>query len=101
MGLFGRRNKDTTATATNGGHEKRGQRWGSDRTRRPMFDMDSGNFNRRPSFGQWLKFTWVDILTMIAMGAVGLGVYEANPAPSRSFPVTFTDGEIVYPEFAY
>jgi membrane-associated phospholipid phosphatase len=48
-----------------------------------------------------LKFTWVDILTMIAMGAVGLGVYEAKPAPSRSFPVTFTDGEIVYPEFAY
>jgi membrane-associated phospholipid phosphatase len=38
---------------------------------------------------------------MIAMGAVGLGVYEAKPAPSRSFPVTFTDGEIVYPEFAY
>lgn len=48
-----------------------------------------------------LKFTWVDILTMAAMGAVGLGVYEAHPAPSRSFPVTFSDGEIVYPEFAY
>ncbi|KAJ9497788.1 hypothetical protein H2202_006821 [Exophiala xenobiotica] len=101
MGLFGRRNKNTPVAPTNGGQEKRGQRWGSDRTRRPMFDMDSGNFNRRPSFGQWLKFTWVDILTMIAMGAVGLGVYEAKPAPSRSFPVTFTDGEIVYPEFAY
>lgn len=38
---------------------------------------------------------------MAAMGAVGLGVYEANPAPSRSFPITFRDGEIVYPEFAY
>jgi membrane-associated phospholipid phosphatase len=38
---------------------------------------------------------------MAAMGAVGLGVYEAHPAPSRSFPVTFVDGEVVYPEFAY
>lgn len=28
-------------------------------------------------------------------------VYTARPAPSRSFPVTFADGEIVYPQFAY
>lgn len=28
----------------------------------------------RPSFGQWLKYTWLDILTMAAMGAIGLGV---------------------------
>lgn len=48
-----------------------------------------------------LKFTWLDLLTMAAMGAIGLGVYEAHPAPSRSFPVTFSDGEIVFPEFAY
>lgn len=38
---------------------------------------------------------------MAAMGAVGLGVYTADPAPSRSFPITFQDGEIVYPQFAY
>jgi len=38
---------------------------------------------------------------MAAMGAVGLGIYNADPAPSRSFPITFRDGEIVYPEFAY
>ncbi|KAF2091355.1 putative lipid phosphate phosphatase 1 [Saccharata proteae CBS 121410] len=43
----------------------------------------------------------LDILTMAAMGAIGLGVYEADPAPSRSFPVYFNDGQIVYPEFAY
>ncbi|KAM4065755.1 PAP2 superfamily protein [Hirsutella rhossiliensis] len=55
----------------------------------------------RPSFGQWLKHTWLDLLTMAAMGAVGLGVYNAHPAPSRSFAVTFSDGEVVYPEFAY
>lgn len=45
--------------------------------------------------------TWLDILTMAAMGAVGLGVYNADPAPSRSFPISFADGQIVYPEFAY
>lgn len=28
-------------------------------------------------------------------------VYYAPPAPTRSFPVYFQDGEIVYPEFAY
>lgn len=28
----------------------------------------------RPSFGQWLKVTWLDIITMIIMGAIGLGV---------------------------
>jgi diacylglycerol diphosphate phosphatase/phosphatidate phosphatase len=38
---------------------------------------------------------------MAIMGAIGLGVYMADPAPSRSFPVIFNDGEIVYPEFAY
>lgn len=55
----------------------------------------------KPSFGQWLKHTWLDIVTMIIMGAIGLGVYEAHPAPTRSFAVLFSDGEIVYPEFAY
>ncbi|KAK5994087.1 Lipid phosphate phosphatase 1 [Cladobotryum mycophilum] len=56
----------------------------------------------RPTFGLWFRHTWLDILTMIAMGAVGLGVYEAKPAPSRSFAVTFaSDGEVVYPEFAF
>lgn len=55
----------------------------------------------RPSFGQWLKVTWIDIMTFVIMGAIGLGIYEAPPAPTRSFAVTFSDGEVVYPEFAY
>lgn len=38
---------------------------------------------------------------MAAMGAVGLGIYKADPAPSRSFPITFQDGEVVHPQFAY
>lgn len=37
----------------------------------------------RPTFGQWLKHTWLDILTMAAMGAVGLGVC---PTSSYTFP---------------
>ncbi len=28
----------------------------------------------RPTFGQWLRHTWIDILTMVVMGAIGLGV---------------------------
>ncbi|KIW31010.1 uncharacterized protein PV07_02695 [Cladophialophora immunda] len=98
MGLFSRRTHTPAANGhTNNGHALRREK----RNRRAVFDIDSGDFNRRPSFGQWLKFTWLDLLTMAAMGAIGLGVYEAKPAPSRSFPVTFSDGEIVYPEFAY
>jgi hypothetical protein len=34
--------------------------------------------NSRPTFGQWIKGTWLDILTMAALGAIGLGV--SNPS---------------------
>src|ERR1700712_3596074 len=90
-----------------------GSKWSRNHTPYEPYSM-----GRRPTFGQWLKRTWLDIVTMIAMGAIGLGVnnldtpqvltsltlsqvYEAKPAPSRSFAVTFSDGEIVWPEFAY
>jgi len=62
---------------------------------------DIYSMQTRPKFGQWLKWTWLDILTMAVMGALGLGIYMARPAPSRSFAVTFSDGEVVHPEFAY
>lgn len=39
------------------------------------------------SFVRWVRLHVLDLITMAAMGAVGLGVYEADPAPSRSFPV--------------
>jgi len=35
------------------------------------------NLNRRPTFGQWLKGTIVDIITMVIMGVIGLGVSVA------------------------
>ncbi|WVQ95673.1 hypothetical protein IAU59_002771 [Kwoniella sp. CBS 9459] len=60
-----------------------------------------GGFTHDFHFGQWVKLHILDLITMAAMGAIGLGVYEADPAPSRSFPVYNTDGSIAYPQFAY
>ncbi|GAA5970336.1 hypothetical protein JCM3765_003047 [Sporobolomyces pararoseus] len=57
--------------------------------------------HQRPTVGEWFKTYYVDLLTMAAIGAISLGVYEADPAPTRSFPITFSDGQIVYPEVAY
>lgn len=37
------------------------------------------NRNSRPTFGQWLKQTWIDIITMIILGAIGLGVSHGLP----------------------
>ncbi|TFL06864.1 acid phosphatase/Vanadium-dependent haloperoxidase [Pterulicium gracile] len=50
---------------------------------------------------KWIRLFAPDLITMALMGALGLGIYEAPPAPSRSFPVFFQDGQVVYPEFAY
>ncbi|KAL2137243.1 hypothetical protein VTI74DRAFT_6454 [Chaetomium olivicolor] len=89
MGFFNRRPRDasTPTTTANGTHARRG--------------LEPYSMAARPSFGQWLKATWLDILTMVILGAVGLGVYYAKPAPTRSFAVQFQDGEVVYPQFAY
>ena len=61
----------------------------------------TGAFPPRPTFSQWLRTYGPDILVMACMGAIGLGVYMAPPAPTRSFPIQFSDGEIVYPQFSY
>ncbi|TDL27193.1 acid phosphatase/Vanadium-dependent haloperoxidase [Rickenella mellea] len=53
------------------------------------------------SFKDWFRLHGFDLLTMAFMGALGLGIYEAPPAPRRSFPVFFSDGQVVYPQFAY
>ncbi|KAF1948049.1 PAP2-domain-containing protein [Clathrospora elynae] len=105
MGMFNNRNttpvvaSNTTATGTNGTYEKRGGMFGRKEPR--AMPTGTASYNSRPSFGQWIKATWLDIVTMAIMGAIGLGVYMADPASSRSFPVVFQDGEIVYPQFAY
>ncbi|KAK4208125.1 phosphatidic acid phosphatase type 2/haloperoxidase [Rhypophila decipiens] len=87
MGLFSRTGaKSNGANTTNGQHATH----------------NAYSMSIRPTFGQWLKVTWLDILTMAVLGAVGLGVYMAKPAPTRSFAVTDPfNGEGVYPQFAY
>lgn len=40
-------------------------------------------YSRRPTFGQWLKCTWFDILTMAIMGAIGLGVSNFLSHPNN------------------
>ncbi|KAG9240403.1 phosphatidic acid phosphatase type 2/haloperoxidase [Calycina marina] len=98
MGLFTRRNArdgpdaPANATAATITHEPKTRHGPTPAT----LSMSS-----KPTFGQWLKGTWVDLATMLVMGMIGLGVYFAHPAASRSFPVYFQDGEIVYPQFAY
>lgn len=37
----------------------------------------------KPSFGQWLKYTWLDIVTMAALGIIGLGVCDISPSIPR------------------
>src|SRR3569833_3322690 len=65
MGLFTRRAHNGPA-ATNG-HAVRG--------RHEPYSMAT-----RPTFGQWLRYAWLDLLTMVAMGALGLGVsWLASP----------------------
>ncbi|KAI3328535.1 phosphatidic acid phosphatase type 2/haloperoxidase [Ustulina deusta] len=90
MGFFSRRSPE----GTNPHHHVND-------TRRSRHVSSTYSMATRPSFGQWLKVTWLDILTFVIMGVIGLGIYEAPPAPTRSFAVTFSDGEVVYPEFAY
>ncbi|KAK7550065.1 PAP2 superfamily protein [Phyllosticta citricarpa] len=102
MGLFSRRepapDNVTSSTAPVVGNGHHNHHHANGKQHGPVWN---GALNKRPPFGQWLKVTWPDILTMALMGAIGLGVYQADPAPSRSFPVFFSDGEVVYPQFAY
>jgi hypothetical protein len=44
-------------------------------------------FNARPTFGQWLKATGLDILTMFILGAIGLGV-SIRVRNEKSSPLT-------------
>jgi diacylglycerol diphosphate phosphatase / phosphatidate phosphatase len=33
-----------------------------------------GAFNARPTFGEWIRGTALDLITMLILGAIGLGV---------------------------
>lgn len=64
MGIFSRKPRDGPAAHAATTHHQHHNDKGT-----PYYSMSS-----RPSFGQWLKHTWLDIVTMIIMGAIGLGV---------------------------
>ncbi|OTA65202.1 acid phosphatase/Vanadium-dependent haloperoxidase [Hypoxylon sp. EC38] len=75
---------------------------------RGLFHAEPYSMERRPSFGLWLRVTWLDIVTMIILGGIALGVYNLRPPGTRMFPLTVIDarsgedtGEVVYPQFAY
>lgn len=60
------------------------------------------NIARPPfRFGAWLRLHGFDLLTMAIFGALALGIYFANPAPNRNFPLFNVNGEVIYPQFAY
>lgn len=90
MGLFTRRARDQPIAPTTNNNiplnnmttDKTGHHGHTRTSRQPLVL----SYSQRPPFGQWLKATWLDILTMAIMGVIGLGVYEAHPAPTRSFP---------------
>lgn len=71
MPLFGRRRgAATTAPPVEANGATNGSRGRSRAT--SAYGQDS--LNSRPTVGQWFKGVWLDILTMAALGAVGLGV---------------------------
>ncbi|PPQ68501.1 hypothetical protein CVT26_003440 [Gymnopilus dilepis] len=63
--------------------------------------QQGGSIGRPFRLSAWLRLHGVDLITMALMGALGLGIYFADPAPTRNFPIYFQDGEVVYPQFAY
>jgi len=68
MGFFNRRARDGAVPAK---HEKR-------------HHGGAQNMSMAPSFGQWLKAVWLDILTMVILGAIGLGVSLSWPFPPNT-----------------
>ncbi|TVY24699.1 Lipid phosphate phosphatase [Lachnellula hyalina] len=96
MGLLSRfqRNNTTDLASASNTHATS---FGSHTRKDPLVT----NMSQRPTFRRWFTVTWLDLVTMAIIGAIGLGVSEAHPAASRSFPIYFQDGEIVYPQFAY
>ena len=86
MGLFNKKNTaaaaDTTTTTGTHHREKRSSGVFANKNEHGGARV----WNSRPTFGAWIKATALDIVTMAALGAIGLGVYFADPAPSRSFP---------------
>ncbi|KAK4556805.1 hypothetical protein LTR86_006376 [Recurvomyces mirabilis] len=54
-----------------------------------------------PTFGSWLKDVWLDILTLLAIGGLGLVTFFSQPLFPHSFPIWNHQGEIIYPQYDY
>ena len=78
MGFFNRKPRDGThqAAASSHGHNAT--------TAREHTPAATYTMLHRPTFGQWLKLTWKDIITMVLMGALGLGVCHPLSHPRYS-----------------
>jgi len=85
MGFFNRRTRPADANTANAvaegpdtTREKTGRQGIMRKNERhpatARAEYGNGHLNTRPRFGQWLKATWPDLLTMVIMGAIGLGV---------------------------
>lgn len=77
MGIFSRKQRAADGTAAPTTRTSRKTHGGNST---PYYSMAT-----KPSFGQWLRYTWLDILTMVIMGVIGLGVCEPD-APGRTPP---------------
>ena len=102
-GLFGRWTSATNANANgpNNGMSPNTSNHQGYTTGTGAIQQQRGGFMTCFVFSRWFRLHAVDLLTMAAMGAIGLGVYEAHPGPTRSLPVQQVDGTITYPEFGY
>ena len=69
MGLFTRRSRDGQVAPSNNSATEGSHPHGSIG---PMII----NMESRPTFSEWLHVTYVDILTMLMMGVIGLGVSD-------------------------
>ncbi|KAJ2985672.1 hypothetical protein NUW58_g5410 [Xylaria curta] len=67
---------------------------------------------KRPTFGQWVKVTWLDILTLFTIGALAFPVYYfLEPFGIRLFPLdvqmdesnstSTSPASVILPNFAY
>ena len=73
MGIFSRHTRNGP-TVTNGSRRHSRRR-----------TMEPYSMATRPSFGQWLKVTWLDIVTMVIMGVLGLGVSLVLPLDNHVY----------------
>lgn len=84
---------DTASTIVSGDQSRKPGQTG--RKHNPSTDAarDDPIINtKRPSFGQWLKAALPDLLTMIIVGAVGLGVSQASLYSARCWCLTDCTG---------